>query len=128
MVGFFILETETQKIRLLNMNVLTTTLDPQPLVIVPRSTTFDELIFTDDSTNIPVVIEIDSVEDKSYYQILNVLCELIENRFYNVELFNDGALIYRGKVFCTDQTIVNFSVNDGRYTSHATTNQYITYE
>lgn len=127
-MGFFILETETQKIRLLNMNVLTTTLDPQPLVIVPRSTTFDELIFTDDSTNIPVVIEIDSVEDKSYYQILNVFCELVENRFYNVELFNDGALIYRGKVFCTDQTIVNFSVNKGRYTSHATTNQYITYE
>ncbi len=110
------------------MNVLTTTLDPQPLVIVPRSTTFDELIFTDDSTNIPVVIEIDSVEDKSYYQILNVLCELVENRFYNVELFNEGALIYRGKVFCTDQTIVNFSVNDGRYVSHASTNQYITYE
>ena len=58
------------------MNVLTTTTDPQPLVIVPRSTTFDELIFTDDSTNTPETIEIDSVENKGYYQILNVFCEL----------------------------------------------------
>lgn len=110
------------------MNVLTTTTEPQPLVIVPRSTTFDELIFTDDSTNTPITIEIDSVEDKGYYQILNVVCELTENRYYNIELFNDGILVYRGKVFCTNQTLVNFSVNNGKYTSHATTNQYITYE
>jgi hypothetical protein len=110
------------------MNVLTTTTEPQELVIVPRSTVFDELIFTDDSTNEPVEIEIDSVTNKGYYQILNIVCELTENRFYNVELFNEGALIYRGKVFCTDQPIVNFSVNNGKYTSHATTNTYITYE
>jgi hypothetical protein len=110
------------------MNVLTTTTEPQPLVIVPRSTTFDELIFTDDSTNTPETMEIDSVEDKGYYQILNVVCELTENRYYNIELFNDGSLVYRGKIFCTDQSIVSFSVNNGKYTSHATTNQYITYE
>jgi hypothetical protein len=110
------------------MNVLTTSTETQQLVIVPRSTTFDELIFTDDSTNVPVEIEIDSVDDKGYYQVLNVICELTENRFYNIELFNDGEVVFRGKVFCTDQNLVNFSVNNGKYTSHATTNQYITYE
>ena len=110
------------------MNVLTTTTDPQPLVIVPRSTTFDELIFTDDSTNEPVTITIDSVTNKDYYQILNIQCALTENRFYNVELFNGGDLIYRGKVFCTDQPIVSFSVNNGKYTSNSTTNTFIVYE
>ena len=110
------------------MNVLTTTLSPQPLVIVPRSTTFDTLIFTDDSTNDPVTITIDSVVDKDYYQILNVECALIENRFYNIELFNNGDLIFRGKAFCTDQPIVSFSVNNGQYVSNATTNTFIVYE
>jgi hypothetical protein len=110
------------------MNVLTTTLSPQPLVIVPRSTTFDTLIFTDDSTNDPVTINIDSVVDKDYYQILNVECALIENRFYNVELFNNGDLIFRGKAFCTDQPIVSFSVNNGQYVSNSTTNTFIVYE
>jgi hypothetical protein len=127
-VGFFYLETTTRIIRLYYMNVLTTTLDPQPLVIVPRSTTFDTLIFTDDSTNDPVTINIDSVVDKDYYQILNVECALIENRFYNIELFNNGDLIYRGKAFCTDQPIVSFSVNNGQYVSNATTNTFIVYE
>jgi len=127
-VGFFYLETTTPIIRLYYMNVLTTTLAPQPLVIVPRSTTFDTLIFTDDSTNDPVTINIDSVVDKDYYQILNVECALIENRFYNIELFNNGDLIYRGKAFCTDQPIVSFSVNNGQYVSNATTNTFIVYE
>ena len=37
-------------------------------------------------------------------------------------------LIFRGKVFCTDQPIVSFSVNNGKYVSNSTTNQFIVYE
>lgn len=110
------------------MNVLTTSIELQELVIIPRSNTFDTLYFTDESNNTTEEITIDSVEDKIYYLVLNIYCELIENHFYKVELFNDGELVFRGKAFCTDQTIVNFSVNNGQYTSHTTTNEYITYE
>lgn len=110
------------------MNVLTTTLEPQELNIIPRSKVFDELIFTDDSENIPFAVEIDSVIDKDYFVTLNVICELKENRYYNFELLNEGELVYRGKAFCTDQPIVSFSVNNGKYVSNATTNQYIVYE
>ena len=128
MVGFFILETETRIKRLLNMNVLTTTLDPQPLVIIPRSKVFDELIFTDDSENTPFSVTINSVVDNDYFVTLNIICQLIENRYYDFELLNQGELVYRGKAFCTDQPIVSFSVNNGQYVSNATTNQYIVYE
>lgn len=110
------------------MNVLTTTTQPQNLNIVPRSIIFDEIIFTDDSTNVPETIAFNSITDKGYYQEIEIECALVENRFYNVEIFNSGDLVFRGKVFCTDQPIVTFSVNNGQYTSHATTNQYITYE
>lgn len=127
-MGFFVLETETRIQRLLNMNVLTTSTELQELVIIPRGNTFDSLIFTDESNNTTQAITIDSIEDKGYYLVLNILCELIENHYYKIELFNDSELVFRGKVFCTDQTIVNFSVNNGQYTSHTTTNEYITYE
>jgi len=110
------------------MNVLTTTLDPQPLNIIPRGKVFDELIFTDDSENIPFSVEIDSVDDKDYFVTLNIICELVENRFYNFELLNEGELVFRGKAFCTDQPIVSFSVNNGQYVSNATTNTFIVYE
>jgi hypothetical protein len=110
------------------MNVLTTSTDSQFLNIVPRSVTFDELIFTDDSTNTPEVITIVDVVDKVYYQQIEIECALIENHYYNVELFNDGDLVFRGKVFCTDQPVVSFSVNNSDYTSHTSGNEFIVYE
>lgn len=110
------------------MNVLTTSTSPQYLNIVPRSVVFDELIFTDDSTNNPETITINGTVNKGYYQRIEIKCALIENRFYNVELLNDGEVVFRGKVFCTDQAVVNFSVNNGQYTSHSTTNEFIVYE
>ena len=127
-MGFFILETKTRIERLYNMNVLTTSTSPQYLNIVPRSVVFDELIFTDDSTNDPETITINGTVNKGYYQRIEIECALIENRFYNVELLNDGEVVFRGKVFCTDQAVVNFSVNNGQYTSHSTTNEFIVYE
>ena len=110
------------------MNVLTTTTDSQFLNIVPRSVTFDELIFTDDSTNTPEEIEIIEVVSKGYYQQIEIECALTENRFYNVTLLNDGEVVFRGKVFCTDQPVVSFSVNNGDYTSHSSGNEFIVYE
>lgn len=110
------------------MNVLSTTTDVQPFVIIPRSNEFDTIIFTDDSTGVQANVTIDSTENKGYYYILNIIAELTENRFYNVEVYNETTLVYRGKAFCTNQSIVNYSVNNGQYTSHSTTNQFITYE
>lgn len=127
-MGFFVLETETRIQRLLNMNVLTTSIESQELVVIPRGNTFDTLIFTDESNNTIQEVTIESVVDKGYYLVLNILCELIENHFYKIELFNNDELVFRGKAFCTDQAIINFSVNNGQYTSHTTTNEYITYE
>lgn len=42
-------------------------------------------------------------------------------------------LVYRGRLFCTDQTINQsendtYSVNQGEYTEHESTNDYIIYE
>lgn len=110
------------------MNVLTTSTDSQYLNIVPRSVVFDEMFFTDDSTNDTEQITIIGTQDKGYYQRIEIECALVENHFYNVTLFNDGNLVFRGKVFCTDQSVVSFSVNNGQYTSHSTTNEFIVYE
>ena len=110
------------------MNVLTTTTDPQSLVVIPRSNEFTLVVLTDDSTNTHVNVDIDSTEDKGYYFVINIITELIENRFYNVEIYNEDDLVYRGKAFCTNQPTVSYSVNNDNYISNSTTNQFITYE
>lgn len=110
------------------MNVLTTSTETQYLNIIPRSNVFDELIFTDDSENVSSNVTIIGVKDKGYFIEIAISCELVENRFYNIELLNESNVVYRGKVFCTNQPLVSFSVNNGQYVSNATTNQYIVYE
>ena len=86
------------------------------------------MFFTDESTNVTTQIQINGTVDKVYYQRIEIECALVENRFYNIRLLNDGELVFRGRVFCTDQSVVSFSVNNGQYTSHSTTNEFIVYE
>lgn len=110
------------------MNVLTTSTSEQSLNVITRSLTFDQLFLTDESTNVQTEVSINSIIDKGYYSEVNANFELVENRFYRVEIRNEGIIVYRGKLFCTDQSIVTFSVNNGQYVSHSTSNEFITYE
>lgn len=48
---------------------------------------------------------------------LNAAWTLKEANFYLLEVFDGLNLIYRGRVFCTDQTnFEKFTVNNGVYT------------
>ena len=56
---------------------------------------------------------------------------LVENRYYDLEIVSAGEVIYKDKVFCTDQdtdqnTNNYYSVNDGVYvTQNSYDNDYI---
>jgi hypothetical protein len=43
-------------------------------------------------------------------------------------LSNGNDIVFKDKVFCTNQPIVSFSVNNGQYVSSTTTNDFIIYE
>lgn len=63
--------------------------------------------------------------DKGYLVISNAY-SLVENRFYEFYILDSTGIIYRDKVFCTDQTISEYSVNDGQYvTENSYDNDYI---
>ena len=53
---------------------------------------------------------------------------LIQDNFYNLKVTNDNEVIYKDRIFCTDQPIVSFSVNNGQYVSSSTANEFIVYE
>lgn len=63
--------------------------------------------------------------DIFYFQIDAIVTE---NTFYELTLFsNIQKIIYKDRLYCTDQDIRVFSINDGVYTSAETNNQnYIT--
>lgn len=59
-----------------------------------------------------------------YYQHTDVFT-LVEDTPYVLEITAGSELIYRDKVFCTNQTISSYSVNNGEYTTHSQDNEFI---
>jgi capsule polysaccharide modification protein KpsS len=110
------------------MIVLTTELTPQTFNFIPRSSDFDLVQITDELTNKTVVIDTYTFTEGDYYSTLESEFNLVENRFYILTIKDGDQTIYKDKIFCTNQSLVTFSVNNGQYVSNSTTNEFIVYE
>ena len=98
---------------------LTTSASAQTLKIIPRSYASSvSMILRDDSTNTSTTYSsISTSTDKNYLVVSQALSPvLVEGRFYDLTIKEGSNVIYKDKVFCTDQTISSYSVNSGEYT------------
>ena len=98
---------------------LTTTASAQTFKIIPRSYASSvSMILRDDSTNTSTTYtSISTTTDKNYLVLSQALSPvLVEGRFYDLTLKEGSNVIYKDKVFCTDQAIASYSVNSGEYT------------
>lgn len=100
------------------MKVLTTSTDAQSLSIIPREYPATISIrLRDESTNeVTTYSDVATTSDKGYLNFSNAF-SLTENVFYELSILSGSNVIYKDKIFCTDQTIANYSVNDGQYTT-----------
>jgi len=108
----------------------------QTIQIIPRvySTTVT-LKLRDDSTNETVTILPTAIKSGNYIELSNVY-ELKEGRFYDLKIFNgqgivtDLDIIYRDKIFCTEQTInqtanERYTINKDEYKEQSGNNDFI---
>lgn len=96
------------------MKVLTESTLPQTLRVIPRSyPTSLTLSLRDDQTNIITTYTLNSGFDvENDYLVITNTYELTENHFYNLTIKDQSAnVIYKDKIFCTDQDIDTYSVN-----------------
>lgn len=93
------------------MKVLTTSNDFQNLKFIPRRF-YDSVIISlrDDSTNETTNANVSATTDKDY-MLISYQFSLKEGRFYDLNILNGNSVIYKDKIFCTDQ-IVNQLDND----------------
>jgi hypothetical protein len=139
------------------MIVLTTTTAEQTFEIIPREYVTDaQICIRDESTNEEICVFTTGKdwntntlqwqlanydwEDEAGIVITNDLMyitlnlNLIESRFYDIKISNvSGTVIFRDKIFCTDQTIDQatnnyYDMNLGQYTINTSgNNDYIIY-
>jgi|TARA_R100000231_G_scaffold40384_1_gene35211 hypothetical protein len=100
------------------MIILTTSTDAQTFKIIPRSApssvTFE---LTDKSKRTTSTVSV-TVSNSNGYMSINGTFGLVANRFYSFIVKDGNTIIYRGSIFCTDQTDYNvFDVHSGDYTT-----------
>lgn len=130
------------------MIILKTGTDTQTIRVIPRSYSTDIILrLRDESTNevIDYTLQFNywdttAIEwqlanfswnegsvyvDKGYLVIANEY-DLVENRFYELTIISNSEVVYKDKIFCTNQTISEYSVNNGQYvTENSYDNDFI---
>ena len=48
-----------------------------------------------------------------------------ENYYYNLVVYNGADVIYKDRIFCTNQTVSTYTVNENQYTQNSTDNEFI---
>ena len=108
------------------MIILTTSAAAQSISVIPRSylSTFD-LLIRDDSTNVQETYNItNAVISGNYLNFSNTFSPiLIENHFYDLILISNNVVIFKDRIFCTDQNIDQlnndyYDLNENEYLSY----------
>tara|TARA_R110002020_G_scaffold223936_1_gene433309 strand:- start:1346 stop:1699 length:354 start_codon:yes stop_codon:yes gene_type:complete len=106
----------------------------QVLRVIPReytSTTTYAVNITSDSENKNVFTQnyTDQFSSVKYYhEFTGAFPNLEQDNFYTLKITSPTQEVFRGRIFCTNQTINDYSVNTGVYTTTTSTNEFIFYE
>lgn len=110
---------------------LTTSASAQTLKVIPRSYASSvSMILRDDSTNTSTTYTVSTTTDKNYLVVSKALSPvLVEGRFYDLTLKEGANVIYKDKIFCTNQTVNQanndyYTVNSGEYTTPTGDDKY----
>jgi hypothetical protein len=87
----------------------------------------DAIVLRDEETNEETTIESVFSIDK-YYAVTSAIFPIKQNKFYTLTIKNGSDVVYKDKVFCTNQIIEQFSINKDDYIQITSDNEYIIYE
>lgn len=87
----------------------------------------DAIVLRDEETNTEETISCTFSIDK-YYAVTNLVFPIKQNKFYTLTILNGTDVVYKDKIFCTNQIIEEFSINNNVYTQRTSENEFIIYE
>lgn len=91
----------------------------QQVSFIPRSMDAYSITLRNESTQVETVIT-PSFFKNEYYLTATTVFTLVENHFYNFTVKDiSGNIIYLDKIFCTNQTADDYTINNGAYINTA---------
>jgi len=111
------------------MIILQESASSQTFSFIPRSYT-DGVTYTIKITNETTNKEVysstaTSFTEVDYYYQHSDTFTLKEDTYYTIEITASSEVIFRDKIFCTNQTVSTYSVNNSAYTVNSDDNEFI---
>ncbi len=107
------------------MIVLEESLFNQTFSCTPRQSVFDTIRVFSEAENTSVDITEFTSVGVGYYYDVTAIFDLRENFTYTIKLLNEGEVVFYDKMFCTNQNISDFSVNNNEYIQRESANNFI---
>ena len=107
------------------MIVLEESLFNQRFSCTPRQSSFDTIRVFSEAENTSVDITGFTSVGVGYYYDVTAIFDLRENFTYTIKLLNEGEVVFYDKMFCTNQNISDFSVNNNEYIQRESANNFI---
>lgn len=83
------------------------------------------VVFTDELLNSTTTDTVTLFTDRYFTYFIQAIPELKEDRNYMMVVTHNSVEIFNGKIFVTNQTPIDYSINNGAYTERSTTNDFI---
>jgi len=109
------------------MIILQESASAQTFKFIPRELEATSMVIRDEAENTETTISIIPTVSTYYLEVTEILT-LIENRTYTLKVLNGTDVVYKDKIFCTNQTISDYSINDGEYVENSTNNEFVIIE
>lgn len=111
------------------MKILLDSSNNQTLSFIPRSypATIDYTLIEEGTNRTVEGTSIATISISGFLTISQQF-QLTRDKFYSIDIFDnsDDTLIFRDKIFCTNQDVKEYSINEGEYTEDETyDNDYI---
>ena len=99
----------------------------QTFSFIPRELKATTIVLRNETTGTETNIAADFFLS-DYYLTTTTIFSLKENTFYNLTIKNDNDIVYKDKVFCTNQSSDTYTVNQNQYVANTTDNEFKVYE
>lgn len=101
--------------------------EEQTFSFIPRELKATTIVLRNETTGSETTIAADFFLS-DYYLTTTTALDLKENTSYTITVLNGADVVYKDKVFCTNQNISAYTVNQNQYVANTTNNEFVIYE
>lgn len=94
----------------------------QTFNVIPRSYSADSIVITgvEGSTTYSI-----TASESGRYLTWDKIVTLVEGQFYTLTVLNGTDIVYKDRIFCTNQTVADYTINNNEYTEETSNNDFI---